>query len=318
MVGYGNYTDIARVNGSDCYKAFMLTPSEKWSPATGVSKNHCRSSRQMCADWPLNNVMTCNPLGPMIKELIAAANTKFDRKFDRMGISAYALEMNLDSAALYIDEALTEINATIWRAAPSWVSQKLIRAVEIEGNCSDEYYMYREGVPDPAITPVAWDIEYGLEMLVLAVDYTRDTLAAELLDEYCEEFEMPGKFHSTTLGYDAMQACRNTSTNATQCNDALKSGFESMFNGTNYGRRSINWVLMTGEKADDEHMNAALRQVLTDRFSNGDTVDFSTLKKLSDDPTYAGSRATAWWQVEGSRWTQIICGNQFFENGSIF
>lgn len=314
---FSKYIDIAKVSGSEYYKSFMLTPAKEWSPDTIVSFDHCPLPRHMCAYFPVNRPTTLNPLAPMIKELVAAAESKLETKFDRAGVSVYAGPMDNKSTFDYVEEALREVNATWFAIHPRWDAEQMIRALNIEGNCSDDYW-FRENLPTPPSKGPFASLEYPLEMLLLVVDYTNDSMTVQLLDEFCEETERTGWFHSDKLGFGNMDPWRSTSTDTIQCDEALRSGFDAVFNATHYGRRAINWVLVTGEKADDESMNVALRQFLKERFSNGDNVSISTVKELSPDPTYAMSRATAWWPFEWSRWTIIECGNQYMTEGNIF
>lgn len=247
----------------------------------------------------------------MIKELVTAAEAKFAMKFESVGVSALPRVMDPELAEEYINAALADAGARNHWYPPTWVGQHLIAALEIEGNSSYEYR------PDSMID-IPFESWTSGKAIIYLVDYTHDSMTAELWSEYWEDFDRLGHSHSTTLGYDAMQACKDTTADIDErCHQALRSGFDAVFNTTNLQKGDVNWVLITGEKADDdEFMSGALRHVLKERFLNGDTVSFSGIEELSADPVYAGSRATAWWGQWGTKFLQ--CGNQFMTEGNVF
>ena len=286
----GTYTDIAKVEGGPTYKAYMLGSRE--IQADIVSAKYCPFSQRICQHWPLKTVQTHNPLAPILGALVAAAESTLETTIEHAAVSVYD-KGTIDSvlAKRDVHDALSALGVDDHYRLDH-TATLLAPALGIRGNCSDPYILPE----DPAY-------HEDPDQLVFTIEYTRDSMTAGLWREDCGVMEMTHRLNSAQLGHNAMQACRETAENRTICEENFKSALRSVTEDRRRGKHEeVNSVLIFGERADDDSMLVALRQVMGEQFPNGDSVDLSGVRSFSPDPAFAGSRATAQtvWAAQGS------------------
>jgi hypothetical protein len=136
---------------------------------------------------------------------------------------------------------------------------------------------------------------------MLGVEYTRRSLVSSLWEEECGLVSPRSEhgIYSRGLGFDAREACLSGNpSNKAHCDDLFKSELRELLRNssqvTKYKNIStIDSVLVTGERADDESMKTLLIQVLEELYTDGGSLDLSLARNFSPDPTFAGSRAAA-------------------------
>jgi hypothetical protein len=286
----GSYIDIAKIEGDATYKAYMLGLRGK--PIKIVSPKYCPFSRQICQNWPFKSIQPQNPLAPVLKALIAAAESALGTNLNSAAVSAYDIgTINHQLAKDDVHAALAGLSVDSYDRLDHVVRQ-LAPALGIRGKCSEPYT-----IPDDPL------YRHDPEQVLITVEYTRDSLTAVLWKEECGTMEMTSRLNSAELGYNAMQTCRETSEDKTTCEETFKAALRSVSADlSRYEHQGIASVLAIGECAGDEDMLTALRQVLEEQISNGGLVDFSRVREFSPDPAFAGSRAMAKavWAAHGS------------------
>lgn len=294
MSGYlanGTYIDIAKIEGCERYKAYMLGSQAK-EPSVLISAKYCPLSRHLCQRyWPIKTVaQRRTPLAPMLQALVAAAESTLEEPIHSALVTAYDLEIiDHDLAQRDVQAALSNVHVNSQNRLDHVVRQ-MVPALGIRGRCSDHSNPYL--LPD--------DPSYFADpvQLILTVEYIRHSLTAALWEEDCGILsQQPGRVHSTKLGHDAMNTCRRGKASAS-CGKAFNSvlrGLVSSQESIHITNQTIGAVLVMGELAKDDAMLTLLRQVLQEQFSNGESADLSlVVRELAVDPTYAGSRASAW------------------------
>jgi hypothetical protein len=288
----GSYIDIAKVEGNATYKAYMLGLRE--DPTEVVSPRFCPFSQQICQYWPLKSVKTQNPLAPILKALIATAESTLETTINSAAVSAYDLgAIDYESAKIDVQTALSEVNVVGYNRLDH-VARQIAPALGIRGNCSDPY-----------ILPEDPPYHHDPEQVFFTVEYTRDSLTAGLWREECGAMEMTKRLNSIGLGHDAMQTCRRTATDKKTCDETFKSALRTVSSDSSRDEgEEIGPVLVFGESADDDDMLVMLRGVLGEQFPNGDSMDLSRVRDFSPDPAFAGSRsmAKAVWAAHGSEY----------------
>ncbi|KAK4983210.1 hypothetical protein LTR50_007356 [Elasticomyces elasticus] len=281
----GTYIDIAKIEGGERYKAYMLGSQEEPS-AVLVSTKYCPSSRHICQRyWPITTVVQPpNPLAPILQALVAAAESTLEKRIRSVAVSAYDLfTIDHDLVQRDVQSALNGVQVYSWHRIDHVVRQ-LVPALGIQGRCSDPYTL-----PD--------DPSYHAdpEQLILTVEYTRQSLTAALWEEECSVLSQRGGVHTNELGHDALEACRRTNDSAS-CDEAFKSTLRDVLRSQesmSSTDQTIGAVLIMGEQANDDGMMTLLRQVLEEQCSNGESADLSLVRELAVDPAYVGSRVSA-------------------------
>jgi hypothetical protein len=290
--GTGSYTDIAKIEGSATYKAYML--GLRGERPQIVAAKYCPFPRQVCLHWPFKSIQIQSPLAPILEALVAAAEATLEMSIHHVAVSAYDVgSIDHQLAKDDVHAALSPLGVD-YQYRLGHVAQQLAPALGIQGNCSGPYTLPE----DPAY-------HEDPEKLVFAIEYTRDSMTAGLWREECGVMDMTHRWNSAQLGHNSMQTCRETAENATACEKGFKSALRSVTEDSRRGKHGeIDAVLIFGERADDDAMLLALRQVLQEQFSNGDSVDMSRVRDFSPDPAFAGSRsmAGAVWASQGSEY----------------
>ncbi|USW52857.1 hypothetical protein Slin15195_G061760 [Septoria linicola] len=92
---HGSYIDIAKIEGGERYKAYMLGVQRDVSRPTG----YCRLPDLMCKHWPFGRNKADNPLRPMIKALVTAAECyHFDSIWDKLQYAKQRAQRRLNKA----------------------------------------------------------------------------------------------------------------------------------------------------------------------------------------------------------------------------
>ena len=290
----GSYIDIAKIEGDATYKAYMLGSREDIEPTKMISAKYCPFSQRICQHWPFKSIHTQNALAPILKKLVAAAESTLETSVNSVAVSAYDIgTIDHKLAKDDVHTALSDLGVDSYNRLDHVVRQ-LAPALGLRGNCSEPYTL----PDDPAY-------HHDPEQVFFAVEYTRDSLTAGLWREECGAMEMTSRLNSDQLGHNAMQSCRETAQNKGACEEGFKAALRSV--STHSSREEngeIGAVLAFGECADDEAMLTTLRQVLGEQFPNrdSDSVDLSLVRGFSPDPAFAGSRAMARtaWAARGS------------------
>lgn len=286
----GRYIDIAKVEGDATYEAYTLGLGEQ--PIKIVSAKYCPFSHRTFQHLPFKSRRPQNPLAPILKTLIPAAESTLETSVKSVAVTAYDIgTIDHKSAKDDVHAASSELGVNSYNRLDHVVRQ-LAPAVGLQGNCSEPYTL----PDDPAY-------HHDPEQVFFAIEYTRDSLTAGLWREECGVLEMTSRLNSDQFGHNAMQHCRETAEDKATYEETFESALRSVSTDWNREKNGeIGAVLAFGECADDETMLIALRQTLGEQFSNGDSVDLSRVRGFSPDPAFAGSRAmaTAAWAAHGS------------------
>lgn len=230
----------------------------------------------------------------MLKALTTAAEAALETRIKSVAVAAYDLTNLVPTIAPL---ALAKMGVT--SPEIQLAGEAIARALGAAKTCSlkDKYHMVHH---------------------FLSVEYSRDSVTAFLLIESCGNAEVLSRLRSVELGHDAMQACRiaseRNSTNTT-CNHTLKAAFRQLCKDSNRfgaldpdialeGQCDLDAVLIFGELARDEDLNAAVRKVLQEVWDDGDRDDLARVQDLSPDPTFAASRAMAFADLNAKRLRQ--------------
>ena len=277
----GSYVDIAKIEGGATYKEYML--GLRGEPVNDISAPYCPFSKRICQYWPFTRVQPLNPLAPILKALVASADSALETTVKSVAVSAYDIgTIDHGSARNDVNAALEGLGVYSYGRLDH-VARQLAPALGIRGNCSEPHIPPNEPAyhEDPA-------------QIHLTVEYTRDAMTVGLWTEDCGVMEMTKRWNSAQLGDNAMQTCRKTAQNETTCEKSFISALRSVSQDSSRDKsEEIDSVLVFGECADDEAMLDAVRQVLKEQFPNGDSVDSSRVRNFSPDPVFAGSRAMA-------------------------
>jgi hypothetical protein len=261
-------------------------------PAKIVSAKYCPFPERICQHWPFKSIRPQNPLAPILKALVAAAESTLETSVKFAAVSAYDIgTIDHKVANDNVHTALSELGVDSYNRLDHVVRQ-LAPVLGFQGNCSEPYTL----PDDPSY-------HHDPEQLFFALEYARDSLTAGLWKEECGIMEMINRLNSVELGHNGMQTCRKTAEDKMTCEEAFKSALRSVSMDSSHGKsEEIGGVLAFGECADDEAMLTALRQILGEQFPNGNSVDLSSVQEYSPDPAFAGSRAMAKnvWSTHGS------------------
>lgn len=260
--------------------------SSKEAQVTYVAK-YCPFSSVVCHYWPFKEAR--NPVEPMLKVLVAAAEVALDR--DVRSVLVNANDVHEPGHGMLREDVLSSLSNMgvngynrIGLDVPN-----IAWALGLEGEC------------DVPLGALPSDPEYREDpaQLIMGVEFSRAAMTTALYSEECGVFDMIGSVHSTKLGQDAMQACRNSSGSSRSFDDPFMEALRSVSKKSKLNEnRTMGSVLVFGEQANNEAMLSMLSQVLQEQYSNGDSVDLTKVKSLSPGPTFAGSRAAAWLEWE--------------------
>lgn len=257
-------------------------------PTKIISPEYCPFSDRICQHWPFKNIQPQNPLAPILKALVSAAENTLETSVKSVAVSACDIgTIDHKLANDDVHTALKDLGVNSYNRLDHVVRQ-LAPVLGIQGNCSEPYTL----PDDPSY-------HHDPEQIFFALDYTNDSLTVGLWKEECGVIAMTNRLNSVELGHNAMQTCRETPENKATCEEGFRSALRGVGADLNRGKsEKIGAVLAFGESADDEAMLKTLRQVLGKQFSNGDSVDLSRVRGFSPDPAFAGSRAMA--KIDGA------------------
>lgn len=305
------FIDVAKIEGSEEYKNYMLGLQKE--PVTLDSPKFCPFPAGACQYWPIRTLQPVNPLAPMLKALVLAAESTLQTKINSAAVTAYDLRVvDRDSTKQLVTSALDKIGIEshdfIDDAVPS-----VIRAL---------------GIPDYKCSPGEYtpsgDSNFRKHpgKLVLSVDYSRNSLTSSLWKVECKVIEQQDRKYSSD-GYDIFKYAQRSPDNTLRMENKMKSHLNSTCGNSRRRHRdnpnavlsdqkglgfvldyesiggmavqdNIDAVLLMGEKAGDEKMQASLKEVLTTQFVNGASVDILQAEDLSPDPAFVGARGVAW------------------------
>lgn len=276
----GSYIDIAKVEGDAIYKRYMLGLREE--PTEIVSAKCFPFSQRICKHWPFKSIYTENSLAPILKALVAAAESTLETSVRSVAVSAYDIgTIDHQLAKNDVHTALSALGVNSYNRLDHIVRQ-LAPVLGLQGKCSEPYTL----PDDPAY-------HHDPEQLFFSIEYTRDSLTAGLWTEECGVLEMTSRLNYVQFGHNAMQACRDAEESRWTCDEDLKAALRSVSTDSSRGERELDAVLLFGESALDGATLVALRQVLEGHFSNGDSVNWSRVQGFSRDLAFAGSRSMA-------------------------
>jgi hypothetical protein len=283
------YIDIAKIEGGATYKAYMLGELQQQDL---TQFPYCPLSKQLCERfWPFST--TVNALTPILHALVAAARSFIERPVESVLVSLDAIPFDRWARAQEdVRSALDSIHVHTW-SRPYRIFPELNWALGMGGRCSAYLWPGEPYYNDPG-------------KFMLGVEYTRRSLVLSLWEEECGLVwprSEHGIYSRRGLGFDAREACvnENPSKNSdvqAYCDDLFKSELRELLRNSSQVSKyknisTIDSVLITGERADDESIKTLLSEVLEELYANGGSLDLSLTLKFSPDPTFAGSRAAA-------------------------
>jgi len=292
----GSFIDIAKVEGGEMYKAFMLDPEQKFTKTTTSTASYCPLPKQLCQHWPFQSisVQDRNPLAPMLKALFTAAEATLETNVRSTVVAAYAMG-DRDTGQAHLNSASSELGVSTYGRIFRAVEQ-LVPALNLEGECHN-----------PDLYP--GDPEYRVEeKLFLTIEYTRTSMTAAILFQECDYFEILARIRAKDVGYDAMEACRNAAGDNESCDAMLQNALRKMVrdSSTSGRKQQLGAVLVFGDKALDGNFATALRKALDDNFSNGASITPASMHDFSPDLAFAGSRAMAMFELENKEWRREL------------
>jgi hypothetical protein len=303
----GSFVDIARIEGGEVYKAYMLDQEKKFTKTTVTTARSCPLPKQLCQHWPFQKTSTqdWNPLTPMLKALFAAAEAALETDIRSAAVASYAMgdrysgQRYLKSAS---DELRVMASGRIFRAI-----EELVPALHLEGKCEN---------PDLYTN----DSEYQVEgKRFLTIDYTRSSITAAIFYQECDYYEMLSRVRSNDFGFDAVATCRDAAEDKESCNADIQAALRKMAKeSSSCGRKyKLDTVLVFGEKALDGNFAAILRKVLDNSFSNGASISPASMQDFSLDVAFAGSRAMAMFELRHKEWQRELAEEGRNEHGEL-
>jgi hypothetical protein len=177
-------------------------------------------------------------------------------------------------------------------------------ALQLEGPCND---------PDDP------ENDISRPQHILAIEYTRQSMAAVMWGEECGDYWRLSRVSSGEYGHNAVTACRNDNGGVKQCNAKLQAAFRKLVRtATNRAKSpALSVMLVFGENADDENFAAVLGKALDDNFSNGASISPASMQDFSSDLAFAGSRAMAMFELRHKEWQREIAEEGRSEHGEL-
>jgi len=263
----------------------MLDERHKLDDTWTRTAKYCPSPKRLCHHYPIHGLIPepLNPLAPMLKALVHAAETALETDIRSAMVSAHGLH-ELGIGYLLVESAFSEMNIDRSYRIELVVAH-LMAALSLEGFCDD---------------PDDWDEGLSPLQHILAVEYTRTSMNAVIWGEQCGSYWRAFGVNSTEAGYDALAACRHSAADSETCNAVLEAAFGRLetkyFHGTEI--QDLGAVLVFGEHADDENLRSVLQRTLGDKFANGAHIAPARIQGFSPDVVFAGSRAAAMFELQ--------------------
>lgn len=163
----GSYIDIAKVEGDAIYKRYMF--GLRGEPTEIVSAKPCPFSQRICQHWPFKRFHTENSLAPILKALVAAAESTLETSVRSVAVSAY--DTGTIDHQLAKNDVHTALNALCVNSYNrlDHIVRQLAPVLGLQGNCSEPYTL----PDDPAY-------HHNPEQLFFSIEYTCDSLTAGL------------------------------------------------------------------------------------------------------------------------------------------
>jgi hypothetical protein len=254
--------------------------------------------------WPFHRIHPeiPNPLAPMLKTLVHAAETTLETNIRSAMVSAHSLE-DLGTASAHVQNTLGAMGIESWYG-PRRTIRHLMSALQLEGPCND---------------PEDLENDISRPQHILAIEYTRQSMAAVMWGEECGDYWRLSRVSSCEYGHNAVTACRNDNGDVEQCNAKLQAAFRKLVRtATNRAESpALGVVLLFGENADDENFASVLRKALDDNFSNGASISPVNMQDFSPDLAFAGSRAMVMFELRHKKWQRELAEEGRNEHGEL-
>lgn len=320
------FIDIAKIEGSEGYKSYMSGLQKEYLSV--MKPRFCPFPMELCQYWPIRTSQPVNPLAPMLKSLILAAESTLQTKINSVAVTAYGTKMfDFNSTKQHVTSALGKLGVKSHEFLDDSVPS-VIRALAIpDHKCSQSQYT-------PSSEP---NFRKHPEQLVLSVDYTRDSLSSALWKVECKVIEQQERKYSSD-GHDVVEYANKFANDTLRMENKIKShlhyvtgntrrrhhenpsailseqkGMGAFIDYQTVGgkavQENIDVVLLMGEKAGDERMQTLLRAVLTEQFANGDSVEILQAQDISPDPAFVAARGAAWHERDiqrDLRWKRMM------------
>lgn len=278
--GNGSFLDIAKIEGGAAYKEYMLDPRP--APHTRSIPVYCPLPGAYCAYWPLQRIQTTNPLAPLHKALLAAAEATLETDIRSTVIAAHGMQ-SPDDANDLARAAFADMGLELRRHI-AFPMKHFVPLLQLEGICNDQCCAYRPGGPEI----------YVEDPLILGIEYTRGNMAASFGFEQCGMYVYTSRASSSETGHDAMQTYMNTAANVTSFAIRFENVLQGLIAESRSGKESaLDAVVLFGEQANDEQFGIWLRKSLRNLFANGKSVQLYRGEHVSPDPAYLASRVMA-------------------------
>jgi hypothetical protein len=171
----GSFIDVAEIEGGEAYKACMRGFRQTLSSTSITNPRYCPFSQQLCKYWPLQtiNIIAQNPLAPMLKALLSAAEATLETKVYSAMVATHTID-SVDAVNTHMRSAFDEMSTTGY-GRHFRVVDSLVPALRLEGVCNDTLYP-----SDPE--------RYVVKQTFLGIEYTRGSLNAAMFYQECGDY----------------------------------------------------------------------------------------------------------------------------------
>ncbi|GAB7326981.1 hypothetical protein MBLNU13_g10931t1 [Cladosporium sp. NU13] len=290
----GGLVDVAKIEGNEEYKAFMLDERDTQDPTPIATAIHCPLPKRLCRYWPIKRWSSSkipNPLTPMLSALVHAVETTLETDIRSAMISAHGLQ-GLGTACTHIQSALIGMDIQSWNS-PWRVIRHVMSAPHLEGPCNDP--------DDPGD-------DLSRRQHILVIKYTRSLMTAVIWGEECRDYWRVSRVNSPESGHDNIAACKDSAEDSESCNAVLQAAFGKLVERSLSHTRKpgLGAVLVFGENADDENLLHVLRKALKDDFVTGASNKVVKVQDFSPDLAFAGSRVAAMFELRQKDWIRKL------------
>lgn len=274
------FADVAKVQGGNEYQAYMKDHFDhKKVPTSFSTQWNCPFPHRICRHLPGQSDRTHNPLLPMLKTVLSAAETVLERDVKSVMVSTHVTQSqnHWETLSNHVSSALKELKVDRWGDGFHNVVSTLDYALHF-----------------------GYDCDRGEDRYLMAIEYTRDSLVGQIWNGKCRTYETLPMIISSASGHDGISACRRETDNAEICNAPLRSALRDLIETSGHSRHqlALSDLLIFGEQAKDKKFLMVLVQSLQDSLVNVTSIDTSEIGEFSPDLTFAGSRAMAGIELE--------------------
>ena len=286
----GSFIDVAKIQAGEVYSNYMLGSRHGNASTAIVMTRYCPLPMMLCQYWPFQTVAAKpqNPLAPMLKALVTAAEAALETSIHSVLIAAHYVH-DFDGGRAYAQAAADEMGLGRWSGRITRPADSLVPALEIEGECNDPHRESYDNARDVRVD----------DQLFLTVEYTRKSLTAALVEQNCG-YQTLSRVRSSHFGHDTTEGCRSAAKANSSGNNFMSTTLRQMFKESS--KQRLDAVIVLGEKADDGNLTAVLRQVLAQTFTNSASVPLSNEQAFSPDLAFAVSRAAAMFELRQKGW----------------